>query len=84
MPSWQVGGFFKLRQDGQNKSKLVTISDLKESAEASPPSEPDPEEKSATEPVQEDVSVKEVCNLTSNTDWVEKQLYLYRWSWVLT
>ena len=61
-----------MRQDGQNKSKLVTISDLKESAEASPPSEPDPEEKSATEPVQEDVSVKEVCNLTSNTDWVEK------------
>ena len=61
-----------MRQDGQNKSKLVTISDLKESVEASPPSEPDPEEKSATESVQEDVSVKEVCNLTSNTDWVEK------------
>ena len=74
-----------MRQNGQNKSKLVTISDLKESVEASPPSEPDPEEKSATEPVQEDVSVKEVCKLlTSNTDWVEKQLYLYRWSWVLT
>ena len=50
----------------------MTISDLKESVEASPPSEPDPEEKSATESVQEDVSVKEVCNLTSNTDWVEK------------
>ena len=72
-----------MRQNGQNKSKLVTISDLKESVEASPPSEPDPEEKSATEPVQEDVSVKEVCNLTSNTDWVEKH-NLYRWSWVQT
>ena len=49
----------------------MTISDLKESAEASPPSEPDPEEKSATEPAQEDVSVKEVCNLTWNISIVE-------------
>ena len=50
-----------MRQRGQ-KLKLVTTSDLKESVEALPPSEPDPEEKTATEPVQQDIAVKEVCN----------------------